>query len=222
MLKLYHFETSPFGWIARMGLAEKGLKYEASEPRDKDKNPELRGLNPINRTPTLVDDGKPIFESFALLEYLDEKYPSPPLMPKDPADRARTRAMALLGYLYLYQDARVVALQLFDWEKWDPATQLFPARKPADSVDQKILAPAEERLMNYYDVLDKELATRPWATGTMFGLADIVLIPTAMAFKLRGRPIQEFKNVSRWLDACMARPSVKETATPVVKRGTPV
>ena len=219
MLKLYHFEGSPWGWMARMALAEKGLKYEMTEPRDKDKNPELRNLNPINRTPTLVDDGKPIFESFAILEYLEEKHPNPPLMPKDLADRAHARAMALLGYLYLYVDGRIVTMQLFDYENWNMKEQLYPARRPADKVDHKILAPAEERLMNYWGILDKHLATHPWASGQSFGIADIVLIPAATTFKLRGRPIHEFPSVSRWLDACMARPSVKETATPVVKAG---
>ena len=222
MIKLYHYAGSPFGWMARMALAEKGLKYEAVEPRDKDKNPELRALNPINRTPTLVDGGKPVFESFAILEYLDEKYPAPPLMPKDPVDRARARAMALLGYLYIYQDARVVAMQLFEWESWDPATQVYPARRPAEKVDQAIVGPGEERLMNHFGILDKELAARPWAAGAGFGIPDIVLAPSAMGFKLRGRPLQEFPNVSKWLEACMARPTVRETATPVVKRGTPI
>ena len=132
MLKLYHFEGSPWGWMARMALAEKGLKYEMTEPRDKDKNPELRNLNPINRTPTLVDDGKPIFESFAILEYLEEKHPNPPLMPKDLVDRAHARAMALLGYLYLYVDGRIVTMQLFDYENWNMKDQLYPARRPAD------------------------------------------------------------------------------------------
>ena len=56
----------------------------------------------------------------------------------------------------------------------------------------------------------------------MFGIADIVLIPAAMAYKLRGAPIQEFPNVVKWLEACMTRASVKDTATPVVKRGTPL
>jgi glutathione S-transferase len=222
MLKLYHFEGSPFGWMARMALAEKGLKYEAVEPRDRDKNPELRGYNPINRTPTLVDEGRAAFESFAILEYLDEKYPNPPLMPKDPIERAHARAMALLGYLYIYQDARAAALQLFDWTNWDSKTQVYPARKPAETIDHAILDPAEERLMNHFGILDKELSQHPWATGSMFGIADIVLAPTTMGFKLRGRPLQEFKHVSKWLDACMARPAVKDTATPVVKRGTPV
>ena len=222
MLKLYHFQGSPFGWMARMGLAEKKLEYEAVEPRDRDKNPELRNLNPINKTPTLVDDGKPAFESLAILEYLDEKYPSPPLMPKDPVERARARAMTMLGYLYIYQDARIVALQLFDWDSWDSKTQVYPARRPPEKVDQTIVGPAEERLMNHFGILDKELASRPWVAGQMFGIPDIVLTPTAMGFKLRGRPIQEFRNVSKWLDACMARPAVKDTATTVVKRGSPI
>lgn len=222
MIKLYHFEGSPWGWMARAALTEKGLKYETVEPRDREKNPELRSHNPINRTPTIVDDGKSIFESYAILEYLDEKYPSPALMPKEPADRARARAMAMLGYLYIYQDARAVGMQLYDWENWDSKTQIYPARREAEKVDQKIVGPAEERLMNHFGILDKELGAHPWATGTMFGNADLVLIPAAMTFKLRGRPVQEFPNVMRWIDACMARPSVKETATPVVKRGQPI
>lgn len=222
MIKLYHFESSPYGWMARAALAEKGLRFDAVEPRDRDKNPELRGLNPINRTPTLVDDGKPVFESWAILEFLDERYPAPPMMPKDPHERARARAMALLGYLYIYQDARTVAMQLFDWQGWDPKTQIYPARKPAESIDHAILAPAEERLMNHFGILDAELAGRRWATGEAFGNADLVLVPAAMGFKLRGRPIQEFPHVAKWIEACMARPSVKDTATPVVKRGTAV
>ena len=222
MRKLYHFESSPYGWMARMALAEKGLEYEMAEPRDRDKNPELKSLNPINRTPTLVDDGKPIFESLAILEYLDEKYPNPPMMPKDPVDRARARAMSMLGYLYIYADARLVAMQLFDWESWDSKTMVYPARRPAESIDQAIVGPGEERLMNHFGILDRELATRPWAAGSMFGIPDVVLLPTAMGFKLRGRPIQEFPHVAKWLDACMARPAVKSTATPLVKRGTPI
>jgi glutathione S-transferase len=76
--------------------------------------------------------------------------------------------------------------------------------------------------MSHYRVLNAELASRAWVTGPMFGNADVVLAPAAMAYKLRGGPIREFPNVSKWLDACMARPSVKETATPVVKRGTQI
>lgn len=222
MIKLYHFSGSPFGWMARAALAEKGLKYEAVEPRDREENPELRQLNPINRTPTLVDEGKPVFESFAILEYLDEKYPSRPLMPKDPVDRARARAMALLGYLYIFVEARTVGMQLFEWENWDPKTMVYPARRPAEKVDQKIVGPAEERLLGHYRILDRELATRAWATGDSFGIADIVLAPPTAGYRLRGGPIVEVPHVAKWLDACLARPSMKETATPVVKRGTPL
>ena len=222
MMKLYHFNGSPFGWMARAALAEKGLKYEAVEPRDRDTNPELRKLNPINRTPTLVDDGRAIFESFAILEYLDEKYPNPPLMPKDPVERAHARAMALLGYLYIYPESRTIMMQLFDYENWDSKTQIYPSRRPVEKVDQKILGPAEERLLGHFRILDAELAKTPWASGASFGIADIVLAPTAAGYRLRSGPISEVPHVAKWLDACMARPSMRETVTPVVKRGTPV
>ena len=163
-----------------------------------------------------------MFESLAILEYLDEKYPNPPLMPKDPVDRARTRAMALLGYLYIFQDARAVSLQLFDWDHWDAKTQIFPPRKPAGQVDSKIVAAGEERLLGHYRILDQELATRPWASGGSFGIADIVLAPSTAGYRLRGGPISEVPHVAKWLDACLARPSMKETATPLIRRGTPV
>ncbi len=222
MMTLYHFEGSPFCWMARAALAEKGLKYETMEPRDRETNPALRKLNPINRTPTLVDGGESIFESFAILEYLDEKYPQPPLMPKDPAARARARAMALLGYLYLFPDGRIVSQQLFEWEGWDYRSGLYPPRRPAEKVDQSLVGPAEDRLMASFRILDQELAGRPWATGDAFGIADIVLAPAAAGFKLRGRPIQEFRAVAKWLESCLARPSIRDAATPAVKAGKPI
>lgn len=222
MLKLYNFASSPFGWMARMALAEKGLRYETKEPTDRETNPELRNLNPLNRTPTLVDEGGAVFESFAVLEYLDEKYPSPPLMPRDPMGRARARAMCLLGYLYMYPEGRTISLQLFDWEHWDRKAGLYPPRRPAGKVDRGIVDPAEERLLGYFRILDKQLETHPWATGDLFGIADIVLVPSAAAFKLRGRPIHDFPSVAKWYDACLERPSVRDTATPVVKRGTTI
>ena len=54
--------------------------------------------------------------------------------------------MAMLGYLYIYQDGRTVGLQLFEWESWDPKTQIYPPRRPAEKVDQSIVGPAEDRL----------------------------------------------------------------------------
>jgi len=220
-MKLYHLQGSPFGWMARTAVAEKGLKPEMVEPADRATNPELRKLNPLNRTPTLVDDGKIVYESWALLEYLDEKYPDPPLMPRDPAGRAHARAMALLGYLYIFQDNRQAVLQLFDWDKWEKGMP-YPPRRPADQVDRAIVGPAEERLMGHYRILDAELAKSSWATGSQFGNADIVLMTAAAGYRLRGGPIAEFPHVVKWLDACLARPTVRDNATPLVKAGKQV
>jgi glutathione S-transferase len=217
MLKLYHLQASPYGWMACAALDEKGLKYESVT----EKTPELQKLNPLNRTPTLVEDGRAVYESWAVLEYLDEKYPSPPLMPKSPADRAHARAMAMLGYLYIFQDNRAAVMQIFDWDKWEKP-MAYPPRRPADKVDKSILGPAEERLMGHYRILDAELASRAWATGDAFGNADIVLATGAAGYRLRGAPITEFPHVAKWLDACLARPSMKNNATPLVKAGKQV
>ena len=84
------------------------------------------------------------------------------------------------------------------------------------------VGPAEERLMGHYRMLNEELGKSPWATGPMFGNADIVLMTAAAGYHLRGGPITEFPNVVKWLDACLARPSVRDNATPLVKAGKPV
>jgi glutathione S-transferase len=163
-----------------------------------------------------------VFESFALLEYLDEKYPTPPLMPSAPVDRARARAIALMGYLYVYPEARTIGMQIFDWEHWDPAKMPYPARRAADQVDRKVVEEAEKRLLGHLQILEAELARGPYQTGAMFGIADIVLVPAVAGFKLRGGPLHGFPKLSDWFERCMARPSVKDTATPVVKRGEPI
>lgn len=222
MLKLYQFESSPYSWMVRAALAEKKLPYDSAEPRDRDTNPELRGHNPLNKTPVLVDGGAPIFESFSILQYLEEKYPKPPLMPADPAERARARSMCLIGYLYIYPESSAISRQLFQWNGWSFSMGPYPPRKPSAEVDSGVVGPAEDRLAGYWRIIDQELAARPWVTGASFGLADIVLAPTAAAYRLRGGPIEKFGHLNQWLDRCLSRPSIREAATPVVRRGTPV
>jgi glutathione S-transferase len=203
---------------AHRGRGKKG-QPEMIEPTDRATNPESSASSTRNRTPTLVDEGHAIFESWALLEYLDEKYPNPPLMPKDPAGRAHARAMALLGYLYIFQDNRQAVMQIFEWDRWDSKTMPYPPRRPADQVDKSIVGPAEERLMGHYKVLNEELGKNPWATGAMFGNADHRPHDRGRRLPSARGPITEFLNVVKWLDACLARPSVKDHATPLVKAG---
>lgn len=96
MRTLYTFFRSSTSYRLRIALAFKGLEWEphfVSLPKMEHRTPEFLAINPQGLVPALVDDGKVFAQSLAVLEYLDEAYPEPPLLPKGPAERAYVRAL---------------------------------------------------------------------------------------------------------------------------------
>jgi maleylpyruvate isomerase len=99
-MKLYSYFRSSAAYRVRIALNLKGLSYEYAPVhllRDggEQLKPEYRRLNPDAVLPTLVDDGHPLQQSLAIIEYLEETHPEPPLLPKAPVDRAYVRSVAL-------------------------------------------------------------------------------------------------------------------------------
>jgi maleylpyruvate isomerase len=97
MIKLYSYFRSSAAYRVRIALNLKSLPYEylpvhlvKGEQRDE----RYRALNPQALVPLLVDDGESITQSMAIIEYLDEKFPDPPLLPPTPEARARVRSIA--------------------------------------------------------------------------------------------------------------------------------
>ncbi len=99
-MKLYAYWRSSASWRVRTALAFKNVQYEyiavhlikdgGEQNRD-----EYRALNPMAQVPTLVlDDGRALSQSLAIIEYLEETIPHPPLLPRDPYLRARARQLA--------------------------------------------------------------------------------------------------------------------------------
>ena len=93
---LLDFWPSPFGMRVRIALAEKGIKYENKEEDLRNKSPLLLQMNPVHKKiPVLIHNGKPICESLAALQYIDEVWHDrPPLLPSDPYQRAQARFWA--------------------------------------------------------------------------------------------------------------------------------
>src|SRR5947208_539183 len=96
---LYHYWLSSSSWRVRWALAIKGVPYR-SEMIDlragEQHRPEHRARNPLGYVPTLRIDGHTLGESVAIIEYLDERFPDPPLYPRDPWRRARVRQLVEL------------------------------------------------------------------------------------------------------------------------------
>ena len=93
MNRLFHFPLSPFCRKVRLTLAEKRIEVELVDERYWEQDPDFLRRNPAAKVPVLKIDGKMMAESTAICEYLDEKYPEPPLMPKDADARYEVRRL---------------------------------------------------------------------------------------------------------------------------------
>jgi glutathione S-transferase len=116
MIRFYYGSGSPFSWRVQLVLEEKGLPYEPvllSFEKGEHKSPAHLARSPHGKVPALEDDGVSLYESSAIVEYLEERYPAPPVMPADVAARAVVRIEELECLLYLAEAFRAVARQAF-------------------------------------------------------------------------------------------------------------
>ncbi|MBS0289113.1 MAG: glutathione S-transferase N-terminal domain-containing protein [Proteobacteria bacterium] len=93
VMTLYSGSTDPYSHRARIVLAEKGVTFDLYEIDVDSQAEALSEINPYNTVPTLVDRDLVLYESEIIMEYLDERFPHPPLMPVYPVARARSRLM---------------------------------------------------------------------------------------------------------------------------------
>ena len=96
-MKLYTYFRSSASYRVRIALALKGLAYDAeyvSLPKAEHQTDRFRTINAQALVPALEEGGRVLIQSLAMMEYLEERYPSPPLLPKQPLDRAYVRAAA--------------------------------------------------------------------------------------------------------------------------------
>lgn len=96
-MELYGYWRSSTAYRVRIALSLKGIEAEqrfVNLREGEQREAVHRRRNPLGRVPVLVDGDVVLTQSLAILEYLDERYPEPPLLPREPADRARVRALA--------------------------------------------------------------------------------------------------------------------------------
>jgi len=113
-MKLYTAFRSSAAFRVRIALNLKGLAYEPAFVhlgRGEHRRPEYAAINPQALVPTLESDGARLVQSLAIIEYLDETHPVPPLLPKDAAGRARVRSLALLVACEIHPLNNLRALQ---------------------------------------------------------------------------------------------------------------
>lgn len=204
MIKLYTHPFSIVPWRVRIALHEKGLEYESVITDLYTKKPEqsFLELNPFAQIPVLDDDGFVIAESLAILEYLEEKYPTPALMPTETQLRATARKLMCWG-----TDYWPIA-----WKKW--MAPRLPEGMGEPWTDESV-AEGKAEISHHLDVIGEQLADSEWLVDT-YSLADVCYAPFVLVLERvdLGNEITKRSVVSRWVDRLKHRESVIQTMMP--------
>jgi RNA polymerase-associated protein len=173
-------------------LAEKGITVEIVEV-DNNKPEDLIDLNPYNTVPTLVDRELVLYDPRAIMEYLDERFPHPPLMPVDPVSRARTR-------LALYRIEQ-------DWYSLVPAL---------DSKGEKTAARARKQLRDSLTSSAEVFAAKPYFLSDEFSLVDASILPILWRIGHYGVDLpRQARPVLDYAERMFARESFQESLSEV-------
>lgn len=234
-LRLYHGSTSVCAIKARLTLEEKALPWDGElldlQAGDQHR-PEYLKLNPNAVVPTLVHDGRIVIESTLIIEYLDEAFPQPPLMPLDPYLRARARLWMKKIDDYLHAATSTVTfaaafrrhfLKLAPQELSERLARIpDPAYRERQrlSIEHGLQAPhvaaALRSFDRYFGEMEEALSASDWLAGGAYSLADAAATPYVNRAAMLGMEMlwQRRPRLHGWLERIMARASFQ----PAVER----
>lgn len=203
MLRLHWHPFSIVPRRVRIALREKALACEevtvdvlAREHR----GPAFQRLNPFGLIPVLEDGPLVVCESIAILEYLEERFPDRPLLPRDAGARATTRQFMLWSGNHVNPW----------WEAW-----MAPAIAPDRPVDTLARDRAHDAIAEHLDVLAARLGGRDWIVDD-YSLADVCYAPvlTVLDRVGLGHLVEARPAVAAWVERLRARPAVRATDPP--------
>ena len=201
-LTLYSYWRSSAAYRVRIGLNLKGLDY-ALVPvhlvRDGGQQhaPDYAALNPQQLVPALRDGERVLTQSLAILEYLEETRPQPPLLPVDAAGRARVRALAQLVACDIHPLNNLRVLQFFD-RQWNV---------PQAERDDWVLYWMREGFAAMETMLAASPDTGRYCHGVMPGLADCCLLPQLYNARRFTLDLAPFPTLRRIEAACLQLPA---------------
>lgn len=208
-MKLYTYYRSGSAYRVRIALALKGLEYEPEYIVVAPNSPDLNNdtyvkLNPQRTSPTFIDEGIDgdlvLTQSLAIIEYLEETHPEPPLLPRDPAERARIRKIALA----MVADTHALCVQRVSHYM---ANEL--------GTDQpKIKEWRHYWMTRGLGIIETFLADDP-ATGTFChgetpSLADVILVPQVYTSQHYGIDLDKIPTIKRIYEHCLTLPAFQK------------
>jgi maleylacetoacetate isomerase/maleylpyruvate isomerase len=197
-MELFNFFRSSASYRVRIALALKGLAYDYKPvqlAKNEQFNESYAAVSAARLVPLLIDGDAVVTQSLAIIEYLDETHPAPPLLPADPLGRARVRALSL-----------DIACEIH------PLNNLRVLRYLVHSM--KVSEDDKNRWYRHWvetglEVVERQLAAQPstWCHGESPTMADCLLVPqifNAQRFECR---LDHVPNVMRVFETCMRHPA---------------
>jgi glutathione S-transferase len=196
---LYEHPFSPYAQKCRIALAEKGIAFELRMPEGfgtgATRDQGFIEQNPRHEVPVLVDGETRIFDSTIILEYIEDKWPEPPLLPQDPAERARLRML---------EDVMDTQYEAINWG----ILEMRGFRRGDGGLREEILARAAAQTAKLQAWLERALGARPWFSGDRFGWGDVAVAPHVNISAGYGHGPSPGSALADWLARANARPSV--------------
>ncbi len=201
MLKIYGALLSPFVRKVRAVLAEKQVQYELVPANPFEKSENFLKLSPLGRIPALEDEEhRHLADSSVIVEYLEERFPTPALFPKDPYDRARVR------WFDEYADggmAPSLTAKVF-------FQRVISAKLLKSPPDEKIVASGLADLPRFLGYLEREIGAGEYLVAGTFTLADISVASQLINLGHAGVEVDRatYPALSRWFARIAARPTI--------------
>jgi len=199
MIKLYEHPFSPYVQKVKIAMYEKNIPFEAEIPNAFSGAPTDYGKdNPRLEVPTLIDDGLAIFDSTVILEYLEDKWPKPPMLPASPRDRARVRMIEELCDTY-YEAINWGLMEVQAWKRITGDTAAAMTKR------------AEGQTSGMYQRLERELGSASYFNGADFGWGDLSVFPYVNGSVVWGFSPKAASKLATWLAKVNQRESIKKT-----------
>ena len=206
-MKLYTFFRSSASYRVRIALNLKGLQYEQAPIHlrrggGEQLSPAYKAINPQALVPALEDGGKILTQSLAIIEYLEERYPQPPLLPRDPADKAVVRSMALIIACEIHPVQNLRVLQY--------------VKREYNQSDEQVNRWAQHWIDLGLAALEQMIVAQPRRGRFCFGdtptLADICLVPQLGNARRYGCDLSPYPAIMEIEKNCVALPAFADAA----------
>jgi glutathione S-transferase len=219
-IDFYWGDGSAYCWRVALALEYKGLEYRSHRLHfelQEHKSPQMLALNFRGRLPVLRDDDYVVFESLAILYYLDRKYPEPPIFGRTPEESG-----VIMRVICEYQAYAEPALKQIARALLEPRN-----RGGDDALADDGLAAAMHRVAGEARTIEQRLARSDWVVGESFSAADMVIypdirlllralqVPEARELAARFLPVEiNYPAIGRWLQRVAALPGHGRTWPP--------